>query len=111
MTGISLVLFAVCTSLILVSSYTTPSLAQTGGVIDTGTKDFGDAEAGDPDAPDGDQDPTNGTISGDQTDGGSAGPGTTVGKSTDRVAPAKRGGAWAHWMKALRLWIRLSLQN
>ncbi len=112
MAGIALALFVVCASLILVSGWTTLSHAQgPGNVVDTGNKDFGDPEAGDPDAPDGDDDPTAGTISSDVSAGsGSAGPGVSVGTTPETIAPMKRGGAWAHWMQALKLWIRLSLR-
>jgi hypothetical protein len=68
--------------------------------------------AGDPDAPTGDLPPnTSGTLQpGGGTLGGSVGVQSgVVSAPVEGVSrPGRRGGMWAHWMQALKLWLRVA---
>ena len=105
-TGAWLLVLCLGVSLVLVSSWTTPSFATGGSVmIDPSTGGESDPSAGDPDGPD-DKPLTNGTISGGSLSSGTS---TDVQKPSVAIStgtPERRGGVWARWMHALKLALR-----
>jgi len=106
--GIWLCALCLCAGLVLVSGWTNSSQAfATGSVMNdpVGKGDF-DPTAGDPDGPDDGPPSTAGQITHD----GSLSSGISSGVQQPSVAitgtPARRGGAWAHWMIAFKLALR-----